>query len=337
MADQERRFATVTDASSGIGYQTELILGWEDAEFDWRAQPPLPPGERARRAATGLGIFALGLGLAELIAPRPLGRLIGVGQRGWRSWLLRGFGLRELVTGLGVLGRRRPTPWLWARVAGDVVDLAMLALACRGRQARPTRTLPALAAVAGVTALDVYAAALAGRATSVRYQGPVRRSITIAVSADRAYQYWRNLEHLPNFMQRVEAVEVVDGWRSKWRARGPAGRRIEWQADIVEDVPGKLIRWRSVEGSPVTHRGEVNFRPAPSGRGTEVAVTLEYVAPAGEIGRALAFTSNEALRIQLGRDLHQLKQLLELGELIHSDASAHRGRHPARPGALSRR
>jgi uncharacterized membrane protein len=213
----------------------------------------------------------------------------------------------------------------------------MLGLAMRGgRSPGRVRTATTLAAVAGVTALDVYAAAKSNGVTTARFQGPVRKSITVAVTPDRAYRFWRDLENLPSFMQRVDAVEPMSAGRSKWRARGPAGRRLEWEAEIVEDRPNELIRWRSVEGSPINHRGEVNFRTAPGNRGTEVSVNLEYVAPGGDIGRLLAFTSNEALKVQVGRDLRHLKQLMEVGEVVHSDASVHRGRHPARPGQLSR-
>jgi uncharacterized membrane protein len=326
---------TIDDEEQGAG-GGEVILDWEDVELEWRAQPPLPPGSRAARAATGLGMLAIALGAAELFAPRRLGRLIGVGDRSLARWLLRGYGLRELATGVGVLGRTRRAPWLWARVAGDVADLVALGLALGRGRARAARAWPALAAVAGVAALDVYAAANAGKGQARRYQGPVRRAITVGVSRELAYTYWRNLENLPSFMQRLEAVEVLEGGRSRWRARGPVGKRMEWEAEIVEDLPGRLIRWRSAEGSAISHRGEVLFRDASGGRGTEIVVTMEYVAPAGDLGRALAFTSNEALKVQLGRDLRQLKQLLELGEVTHSDASVHRGRHPARPGTLSR-
>lgn len=322
------------DISSTRG--TETILEWEEVDFDWSMEPGAPRSARAETTATALGMFAVAIGLAELIAPHPLSRLIGVRDRRWSSLLLRAFGLRELATGLGILGVRRRGPWLWARVAGDAVDLFMLGLAMRDGRSGRARTATALAAVAGVTALDVYAAAKSDGVTTDRFQGPVRKSITVAVTPDRAYRFWRDLENLPSFMQRVDAVEPMPDGRSKWRARGPAGKRIEWEAEIVEDLPNELIRWRSAEGSPISHRGEVGFRAAPGNRGTEISVTLEYVAPGGDIGRLLAFTSTEALKVQVGRDLRHLKQLMEVGEVVHSDASVHRGRHPARPGQLSR-
>jgi hypothetical protein len=109
--------------------------------------------------ARGLGWFSLGLGLAELLMPRALAR--GLGLRG-RERLLLLYGLREVVTGIGLLTASHRTPWMWGRVAGDALDLATLAAAMRpGRRLGPAI---GLAAVAGVTAIDVAnAGALAGR------------------------------------------------------------------------------------------------------------------------------------------------------------------------------
>lgn len=105
-----------------------------------------------RKVALGLGLFSIGLGLAELIGGKPLGRLLGIGKR---SGLLRVFGAREIATGIGVLASRRKKPWLWARVAGDVLDLALLATALAPRNRRRTNAAAATASVLGVTALDI--------------------------------------------------------------------------------------------------------------------------------------------------------------------------------------
>ena len=114
------------------------------------------------RIALGLGLLGVGLGLAELLAPRRTLRLIGARDRSRTRALTRGFGVRELASGLALLGSRRPTPWLWARVAGDAVDLATLAAEARRGQAKLGRVAGAIAAVAGVTALDIYAATRSG-------------------------------------------------------------------------------------------------------------------------------------------------------------------------------
>lgn len=107
------------------------------------------------RLARGLGIFSIALGIAEVAAPRALARALGMkGQEG----LITGYGLREIATGIGSLAAKDPTPWIWGRVAGDGLDLATLATALEGRNPKQANVAIAMAAVAGVTALDIYCA-----------------------------------------------------------------------------------------------------------------------------------------------------------------------------------
>ena len=105
--------------------------------------------------ATFLGLFSIGLGLWEALDPRGVAAATGVRYPG----LLRAYGLREIGAGLGILTNPRPAGWLWARVAGDVLDLATIAAAyARAGGDDRRKALMAAAAVAGVTALDVVAA-----------------------------------------------------------------------------------------------------------------------------------------------------------------------------------
>lgn len=285
----------------------------------------------AGRLALSLGLLGLGLGLAELFAPRRLNRVLGVRDRRRTRAVTRALGARELAATLGLLAVRRPAPWLWGRVAGDAMDLGLLGTQLRRRDVKRGQLAGAIATVVGVAALDIFAAAKAqGRERSVQ-AGPVRRSITIAVTPERAYTIWRDLRNLPAFMQRIDSVEELDSRRSRWQARTPLGAGFTWEAEIVDDRPNERIRWRSVEGSEIDNQGEVRFRAAPGGRGAEVTVEIAYVPPAGELGRAASFFSNQALAVDLERDLQRLKQLLELGEVVRSDASVHTGPQPARP------
>lgn len=109
-------------------------------------------GRQADTVARGLGWFSLGLGLAEVLAPRLMAR--GTGLAG-NERLLQAYGLREIATGVALLAAKDPAPWVWARVAGDVLDLATL-----GKQGDPRRldTAVALAAVAGVALVDLATA-----------------------------------------------------------------------------------------------------------------------------------------------------------------------------------
>jgi uncharacterized membrane protein len=278
------------------------------------------------RAAIGLGLFGIGLGVAELLSPRRFNRLIGVSDNRRARNVTRALGLREIANSFAILGRRRPAPWLWGRVAGDVIDLALLGNAARARRANVGRIAGAIGAVLGATVADAYVAARSRGRSRVRLAGPVRRAITIAATPDAAYRFWRNLQNLPTFMEQLESLEVLPSGRSRWRLRAPKGLALTWEADIVEDRASEIIRWQSVEGSEVANRGVVRFRPAPGDQGTEIAVELEYVPPGGELGRLASFLSNEALEVQLERDLSRLKQLLEVGEIVRTDARVRRER-----------
>lgn len=149
----------------------------------------------------------------------------------------------------------------------------------------------------------------------------VRRSVTVSRSREEVYRFWRDLENLPRFMQHLEAVTSPGERRSHWIARGPAGTRIEWDAEILEDRPNELIAWRSLEKSDVRNEGVVRFTPAPADRGTEVHVELRYEAPAGKAGAAVAKLFGEEPGVQIRDDLRRFKQVMETGEVLLSDGS----------------
>jgi uncharacterized membrane protein len=265
-----------------------------------------------------LGYLSIGLGIAELFAPRGIARLIGVEQRGLVPATLRAFGAREIASGIGLLARPTSTTAPWARVAGDLVDLTLLSLALPKKSYARERTIGALAAVAGVAALDVYAGVRRAR----RQLGkPVKRSITIARPPHEVYALWRNFERLPEFMTWVESVRDLGANRSHWTVKTPAGGTIEYDAEITEDVPNRRIAWRSVAGSMVPNCGTVTFLDAPGNRGTEILVEIQVSAP---LGKTIAGAEAQG-------DLRRLKQVLETGEILKSDASIHKGPHPAQP------
>src|SRR4051812_15648061 len=106
----------------------------------------------------------------------------------------------------------------------------------------------------------------------------VKKSVTIMLPRQQVYQFWRDFSNLPRFMQHLEAVEERGG-RSHWVAKGPAGKTVEWDAEIVEEVPGEQISWKSLPGSDVENSGLVRFFDAPADRGTEIVVDLRYDPP----------------------------------------------------------
>lgn len=121
------------------------------------------------KLAVQLGWFSIALGAAELFASRQMARTLGM--RGQES-LIRAYGVREIVKGVGILTSPDPTPWLWGRVAGDALDLGTLAYAYR-RSPKRRNIAIAMANVATVTALDVLAAQQLGEIAH-RQEMPVR-------------------------------------------------------------------------------------------------------------------------------------------------------------------
>jgi uncharacterized membrane protein len=158
--------------------------------------------------------------------------------------------------------------------------------------------------------------------------------ITVNRPVNEVYEFWRDLENLPRFMSHLESVRVSDG-RSHWRVKAPAGLSLEWDAAIIEDRPNEVLSWRTLEGAAVVHTGSVRFLGAPGGRGTEVLVDLQYDIPGGKLGAALAKAFGQDPAEQITDDLRHFKQVMEAGEVVHSDASIRRGSHPARPSKAS--
>jgi uncharacterized membrane protein len=272
--------------------------------------------------ARGLGLFSVGLGLAEVAAPQSVAKLIGV--RGDHRGLLRLLGMREIASGVGILiGRRASAPLaasLWSRVGGDAMDLALLGAAFTSRRANRGRLAAAAAAIAGVTALDVIFSRRLGRGGPTNI-GAIRvvKSVTINRTPEELYRFWRDFNNLPRFMKHLESVQTRGDGISHWVVKGPAGTSVEWDAEIFEDRPNELIAWRSLEGADVDNVGTVRFDRAPAGRGTVVRVNLQYRPPAGVIGKGVARLFGEDPEWQIKDDLRRFKQVMETGEVITTE------------------
>jgi uncharacterized membrane protein len=285
-------------------------------------------GLNEEKIARGLGWFSIGLGLAEIAAPRSVAKLIGV--RGDHSSLLRTLGAREIASGIGILTLRghgeSPTPfWMWSRVGGDAIDLALLGAAFRSRgifrRANRGRIAAAAAAVAGVTALDMILSQRLSRSNGARNRRAIRvaQAVTINRSPEELYRFWRDLQNLPRFMKHLKSVRDMGNRRSHWVAKAPAGRTVEWDAEITDDRPNELITWRSLEGSDVDNVGSVRFERAPGGRGSVVRVEMRYRPPAGALGAAVAKLLGENPEWLVKDNLRRFKQVMETGEIITTE------------------
>lgn len=331
-------------------YESAGGLGWPG-----RAEMSPDGGRDAdEKMATALGWFSVGLGLAQLFAPRELSRLIGVPER---TGLMRACGIRELATGVGILTQERPAGWLWARVAGDLMDVALLSRAMRSRHADQGRVAAAIAAVVGVGAADVIAGRQLSDPDGARYDaydtssedledgaetaaskkrgrtGPgihVQKSLIVNRSPEECYGFWRDVTNLPRFMTHIESVEARSDRQSHWVAKAPAGTRVEWDAEIVDDRPGERISWRSLPGSQVEQSGTVRFMRAPGNRGTIVRVQMQYAPPGGKVAALVAKLFGEEPSQQIPQELRRFKAILETGEVPTTEGQP-AGRSPLRP------
>jgi uncharacterized membrane protein len=297
-------------------------------------QPFVTRRRRTRRRTTstnGLGLASLALGVPLLARPAQALGLMGLADEADRRQLATLVGGREIAAATALLARPSRF-WLWSRVAGDVMDLALLRSALGGHwRDQPSRTRATMGVAAGIGLLDLVAA--------VSYRGVHRPLVltattTVQASPQQAYAFWHRFEKLPLFMEHLEQVSV-DGRRSRWTAAAPLGKHVTWDAETTTDVPGERIAWRSLGRGPVRTEGEVRFVEAPGGRGTEVHVAMRYDLPAGRLGQAFARYFGQDPHQQLDDDLRRFKQVLETGEVIRSDGApwGKRARHefPQRP------
>src|SRR5687767_14262946 len=150
----------------------------------------------AEKVARGLGWFSIGLGLAELHAPRAVARICG--GEGKHTGLIRLYGLREIAAGLMIFSQgRRPAAGVWSSVAGDAIDLATLAAAFVNPRTSKAGVLFATANVLGVTAVDIMCAQeLSRQAGTMTDEGAVRfkRSVSINQPPEKLYRFWRDFQ-----------------------------------------------------------------------------------------------------------------------------------------------
>jgi uncharacterized membrane protein len=258
-------------------------------------------------AARALGWLGVTLGAAELLAPRAVGALIGVD----RPWTLRTLGMRELASGAGILAQPGQPAWLWSRVAGDAIDLALLAAAWRSSAGRRGRLAAATGTVVLVTALDVLCSRQAVRTRAEPQTLELRTSIAVQRSAQELFRFWRDLSNLPRFMLYLKEVREIDARRSHWSAEGPAGVRMQWDSEITEEQPDRRIAWQTVAGAPTGLSGEVRFESAPAGEGTLVHLRVHYTGAGRMVAGLMRVLTRESIKHQLRR----LKQLMETGEI----------------------
>jgi len=225
------------------------------------------------------------------------------------------------------------------RIAGGIAGAAMVTFAATKRRTPGGAALAAAGTYLiyrGLTGRCVaYSALRTGTAHDTDSQNAaiphgqgikIEKTMTINKPAHELWTFWRDFDNLPRFMAHLESVTVIDDMRSHWVAKAPFGKTVEWDAEVINEIAGELIAWRSAENADIPNAGSVWFKELPAGRGTEVRVTLEYNPPAGLLGAAVAKIWGEEPGQQVMDDLRHFKSLMEAGEIPTNDGQPHGGK-----------
>ena len=131
----------------------------------------------------------------------------------------------------------------------------------------------------------------------------IEKSIDVRVPVSVAYGQWTQFEEFPQFMEGVEQVTQLDDSHVHWVAE-IGGERREWDAEIVEQQPDRVIAWRSTGGTP--NSGRVEFMPIDEG--TRVSVRMEH-EPEGMKERVGSFFGADEGQVE--DDLERFRELVE--------------------------
>src|SRR3712207_4646464 len=107
----------------------------------------------------------------------------------------------------------------------------------------------------------------------------VESSVVVEAPVSRVYEYWSDLENLPNFMTNVEEVRATGPDRTHWVVKGPLGAKMEFDAETTQEEENRALGWNSVDGNVGTS-GQVRFQELGPER-TRVEVTMNYADPPG--------------------------------------------------------
>jgi hypothetical protein len=239
------------------------------------------PDGGAQRLANALGWFSIGLGLAQVAIPASVARMAGADPSPDAIRLMRALGLREISSGVGILSGKRTDAWVRARVAGDIMDLALLGRVLLSDKSERRNTVVSALAVAGVTALDVLAAAKLGD------QG----------------------DGSPQSSRR----------RTRMESQDDSTRKVRRAITINKSPADVAAFWREHASGDKALDEHVRFVPAPGGRGTEVHLERTYEKP-GAIAGIIAKLRHDDPGQYVFDELFALKQVLETGDVVISDA-----------------
>lgn len=148
----------------------------------------------------------------------------------------------------------------------------------------------------------------------------IRTSVYVDKPRQEVYDFWRNLENLPLFMKHLNSVRSLGGKRSQWEARLPGNvGTISWNAEIVNEDPGKVIGWRSLAESEIDSAGKVEFMDSDDGKGTVIQAVISYMPPeGGYVKSKIAGLLSPVFEKLVRSDINNFKHYIEDTEGVHS-------------------
>ncbi len=142
--------------------------------------------------------------------------------------------------------------------------------------------------------------------------GSAGRYFEVQAPVERVYAYWRDFSHFPSFMPDIKEIHVTGPTSSHWVVAGPLGKTVEWDAEIVEDIPNQRIAWKSVDDPDIGNAGAVRFDDR--GETTNIEVSLEYHPPAGKAGELVAELFKDPDK-QIERAVDGFRKVVQTGSL----------------------
>lgn len=158
-----------------------------------------------------------------------------------------------------------------------------------------------------------------------------RHAITIARPVAEVYTFWRDFSNLSRFMKDLSEVQILSPTRSRWKVELKGGQKIEWDAEITEEIPGQLISWASLPDAKIKTQGSIHFEQAPAERGTIVSLSMDYSVPGGALTEWITYFTGEDPNTLVITNLKRLKGLLETGEIATTEGQPSGRDHDATP------
>lgn len=159
--------------------------------------------------------------------------------------------------------------------------------------------------------LGVNSSSMEGERTIVKGV-KIEEEVTIRRPAQELYDIWTRWEQLPQILPHIEHVKDLGNGRTQWTARGPLGSTLSWEAEVINQDPGRMVAWQSIQGGDVDTAGSVHF-DAVDDNTTRMTVSMQYDPPGGRLTAVLAEFFRVGLEQRTREDLRRFKQTMESG------------------------